>query len=106
MGIEKPIEDIREKALAELAGASDRKDINSLSVKYLGRKGKFTELLRNISLLAPEDRSAFGKKANEVKISYMRTKARVEKLRRFFKVKSRKQVGEKTFDYTYNRECK
>jgi phenylalanyl-tRNA synthetase alpha chain len=67
MGIEKPIEDIREKALAELAGASDRKDINSLSVKYLGRKGKFTELLRNISLLAPEDRSAFGKRANEVK---------------------------------------
>ena len=46
------------------------------------------------------------KKVNEVKISYMRTKAKVEKLKRFFKVKSRKQVGEKTFDYTYNRECK
>lgn len=67
MGIEKPIEDIRENAFAELAGASDGKDINFLSVKYLGRKGKFTELLRNISLLAPEDRSAFGKRANEVK---------------------------------------
>ncbi len=67
MGIEKPIEDIRENAFVELAGASDGKDINSLSVKYLGRKGKFTELLRNISLMAPEDRSAFGKRANEVK---------------------------------------
>lgn len=67
MGIEKPIEDIRENAFAELAGASDGKDINVLSIKYLGRKGKFTELLRNISLLAPEDRSAFGKRANEVK---------------------------------------
>jgi phenylalanyl-tRNA synthetase alpha chain len=67
MGIEKPIENIRENAFAELAGASDGKDINVLSIKYLGRKGKFTELLRNISLLAPEDRSAFGKRANEVK---------------------------------------
>ncbi len=67
MDIEKPIEDIREKAFAELAGASDHKDIDSLSIKYLGRKGKFTELLRNISLLAPDDRSAFGKKANAVK---------------------------------------
>ena len=46
------------------------------------------------------------KKTSEVKISYMRTNARVEKLREFFKVKSRKQVGEKTFDYTYDRECK
>jgi parvulin-like peptidyl-prolyl isomerase len=46
------------------------------------------------------------KKVNEVTISYMRTKAKVEKLKRFFKVKSLKKVGEKTFDYTYNRECK
>jgi len=46
------------------------------------------------------------RKANEVKISYTRPKGKVEELKRFFKVKSRKQVGEKTFDYTYDRECK
>lgn len=67
MAVDKPIETVRKKALAELAGTSNREDIKSLSVKYLGRKGAFTALLRTIPQLPPEDRSAFGRRANEVK---------------------------------------
>lgn len=63
----KPIENIREKALSELAGATDRSEVQSVSVKYLGRKGAITALLRTIPQLSPEERSAFGRRANAVK---------------------------------------
>ncbi len=46
------------------------------------------------------------KEKNEVKISYLRSEGKVEKLKIFFNVSSPKQVGEKTFDYVYDRECK
>jgi len=45
------------------------------------------------------------KLTNEVIIKYIREESRVEKLKKFFKVTSPKKVGEKTFDYTYDREC-
>lgn len=84
---------------------------NELSEKYLQNQidsatlKNYLKVKTSSKFSAPVQKQK-PKKVNEVKISYMRTKAKVEKLRRFFKVKSQKQVGEKTFDYTYNRECK
>ena len=46
------------------------------------------------------------KKTNEVIISYARSKTKIEKLQKIFHVSSPRKVGEKTFDYTYERECK
>ena len=63
----KPIEQIREEALAELSQAGDADAIRALSVKYLGRKGEVTGFLRNISELPKDQRPAAGKRANEVK---------------------------------------
>lgn len=57
------------------------------------------------SFIAPAQKGLV-KKTNEVAIKYIRTEDRVEKLKKFFKVSSPKKVGEKTFDYTYDRECK
>jgi phenylalanyl-tRNA synthetase alpha chain len=49
----------------EQAGASERlEDWNS---KYIGRKGEITQMLRRVSELAPEQRPAFGKRANQLK---------------------------------------
>ncbi|MBS3755357.1 MAG: phenylalanine--tRNA ligase subunit alpha [Desulfobacterales bacterium] len=63
----KPIEQIREEALAELSQAGDADAIRALWVKYLGRKGEVTGFLRNISELPKDQRPAAGKRANEVK---------------------------------------
>ncbi len=61
------IEEIRQKALSELEAAEDADSVESLSVAYLGRKGRVTGFLRNISSLPVEQRPAAGKRANEVK---------------------------------------
>ena len=65
--MENSIEQISEAAVRELEAASDIDTLNILSVKYLGRKGKITQYLRNISQLPPEIRPEAGKKANQVK---------------------------------------
>lgn len=61
------MEEIRKEALNELESASDSETINALSIKYLGRKGVVTQLLRNISKLPREERPEAGKRANQLK---------------------------------------
>ncbi len=61
------IEQIKEDALKELETASDRKQIDDLSVRYLGRKGLVTQFLRNVSKLPKAKRPEAGRKANEIK---------------------------------------
>ncbi|MFC1811076.1 phenylalanine--tRNA ligase subunit alpha [Thermodesulfobacteriota bacterium] len=61
------IEQVKEDALKELETASDKKQIDDLSVRYLGRKGKVTQLLRSVSKLPEEKRPEAGRKANEIK---------------------------------------
>ena len=43
------IEKLRAQALAEIAGATSLRDAEDLRVKYLGRKGELTGLLRSVS---------------------------------------------------------
>lgn len=76
-----------------------QKEIESASLKnYLSVK-------KSSKFIAPSQKQR-AKKTNEVRISYIRADDKVEKLKKFFKVSSPKLVGEKTFDYTYDRECK
>ncbi len=63
----KILDDIKKKALEELSKVSSLKSIEDLRVKYLGRKGELTSLLKKIPELSPEKRKDFGKACNEVK---------------------------------------
>jgi phenylalanyl-tRNA synthetase alpha chain len=65
--VEKTIERIEEDALSELAAAADTDAVNTLSIRYLGRKGQITQFLRNISALPAKERPTAGKRANQVK---------------------------------------
>jgi len=65
--VENSIEEIEAKALQELAAAAGKDEIQDLSVTYLGRKGKLTQFLRNISILPPDKRPDAGKTANILK---------------------------------------
>ena len=56
-----------EQAFAELEKAGTADAIDTIRVRYLGRKGVLTGLMRNISQLPKEDRPFAGKKANQVK---------------------------------------
>lgn len=61
------IDRIYEEARKHIADATDLDTIQELSVQYLGRKGRVTGFLRNISRLPQNERASAGKRANEIK---------------------------------------
>ena len=56
-----------EEAKALLGEAVSLADTEEVRVKYLGKKGKITEVLRSMGKLAPEEKKALGQAANKVK---------------------------------------
>ncbi len=67
--MEATIEQIQQHALQDIHDAADPQALEALSVKYLGRKGRVTQFLRNISRLPAAERPQAGKMANQVKQS-------------------------------------
>ncbi|MBW1989866.1 MAG: phenylalanine--tRNA ligase subunit alpha [Deltaproteobacteria bacterium] len=61
------IEAVRQKALADLSAAGDPKTLEETQVRYLGRKGEVSALLRGVSSLPVEERPEAGKRANALK---------------------------------------
>ncbi|MFO8084470.1 MAG: phenylalanine--tRNA ligase subunit alpha [Desulfobacterales bacterium] len=55
------------QALQDLDAAASKEEIKELGVTYLGRKGKLTQFLRNISSLPPDKKPEAGKRANILK---------------------------------------
>lgn len=58
---------IRQAAETELARCSDIKELDNLRVKYLGKKGELTAILKQMGSLSAEERPQMGQLANEVR---------------------------------------
>ena len=61
------LSELQQEAERELAEAGTEEVLQALRIKYLGRKGLLTRLLREISNVSPEERPEFGKRCNEIK---------------------------------------
>ena len=61
------IEQIKVNALKELEEVKDAKELNDVKVKYLGKKGELTEVLRGMGGLSPEERPVIGSLVNVVR---------------------------------------
>jgi len=61
------LEALRASALEALESASSTEEIAALRTLYLGRKGRLTEVLRNLKDVPPEDRPALGSLSNTIK---------------------------------------
>ncbi|AZV58197.1 phenylalanine--tRNA ligase subunit alpha [Clostridium sp. AWRP] len=59
------LKQIKENAFSELK--NKKLDIEDIRVKYLGKKGELTKILRGMKDLSKEERPAIGKLANEVR---------------------------------------
>ncbi len=59
------LQKIKEEALAALSAADA--DIEALRIRYLGKKGELTAVLRGMGKLSPEERPIMGQLANEVR---------------------------------------
>ncbi len=58
---------ILEEAQKQLMEAVSEKDTEDIRIKFLGKKGQLTEILRGMGSLSDEERKELGKTANQVK---------------------------------------
>ena len=61
------IEEIKVKAISEIAKTADERMLFDVKVAYLGRKGKLTEILKSLKDLSENERKIIGSLANEAR---------------------------------------
>ena len=61
------LEALRSEALAELSTLSDAKQLEDFRVRYLGKKGSVTALLRGMGALSAEERPVMGQLVNQLR---------------------------------------
>ena len=60
------LEAIKKEAEASFEGAQNTERVEELRIKYLGKKGALTKILRSMGTLGPEERKEIGQLANEI----------------------------------------
>ena len=63
------IAQIKENAINEITEAKTLQELNDVRVKYLGKKGELTAVLRGMGALSAEERPVIGSLVNEVRDS-------------------------------------
>ena len=65
--MKKQLLNLKEAALQDIKATSAMEELDSTRVKYLGKKGELTKLLKGMGKLSSEERPVVGKIANEVR---------------------------------------
>ena len=81
------LEQIKKDALAQIEAADALEKLNDVKVKYLGKKGELTAVLKSMKDVAPEDRPKVGQMVNE-------TRAVIEEMLEVTKTKMEKAIRE------------
>ena len=83
---------IRETAEQAMTACNDARELDAIRVKYLGKKGEVTALMKNMRNLTPEERPAFGQMVNDLRAAIEEglatNKARLEAIALEAKLKS------------------
>ena len=58
---------IKENSLKEIKDCLNLRQLSDLKVKYLGKKGELTVVLRGMGKLSPEERPVIGSLVNQVR---------------------------------------
>ncbi|MBO5745711.1 MAG: phenylalanine--tRNA ligase subunit alpha [Clostridia bacterium] len=61
------LQSLKSEALAAVAAATDEKLLDEVRVKYLGKKGELTAILKQMGSLSPEERPIMGQLVNQAK---------------------------------------
>lgn len=59
--------EIKKSAMEDLKNVKGKTDLENIRVKYLGKKGELTQILRSMGSLTKEERPLMGKLANDVR---------------------------------------
>lgn len=90
------LEQIKKVALEQLSQVTEKTELENLRVKYLGKKGELTAILRGMGKLSAEERPIVGKVANEVREEI--EKALEEKIEAIKKVEKQKKLSGEIID--------
>ena len=63
------LKQLREKSLEAISNAAEPEELEALRIKYLGKKGELTAVLKQMGKLSAEERPVMGQLANEVRAS-------------------------------------
>lgn len=86
--MQEQLKNIENIALEELKLAKDSTTIENIRVKYLGKKGELTTILRSMGGLSKEERPIMGKLVNEVKATL---EAKLEEVLTQIKIKEKNE---------------
>ena len=92
------LEQIKAKALADLAAAADMPALDAVRVRVLGKKGELTAVLKQMGKLSAEERPVIGQLANEIRKDIEDTIA--NKSAEIKKAAQEKRLAEETLDVT------
>ncbi|MBC1456218.1 phenylalanine--tRNA ligase subunit alpha [Listeria newyorkensis] len=92
------LEQLKQEAVKEIAAVESLETLNDLRVKYLGKKGPMTEIMKQMGKLSAEDRPKVGAIANEVREQL--TSAIQEKQEELGAAEIKKQLANETIDVT------
>ncbi len=92
------IEKIKKNALEEISKAQDIKNLNDVKVKYLGKKGEITQLLKGLGALSTEERPVIGSMVNEARAEI--EKSLEEKEEKLKEIELEKKLEEEAIDIT------
>jgi phenylalanyl-tRNA synthetase alpha chain len=90
--------ELQAEALEKVKAAKDLRALNDVRVAFLGKKGRITEVLRNMGKLPMEERPVVGAYANEVRETIQR--AIEEKMNQLEKEQMERELAEETVDVT------
>ncbi len=65
--MQEKLAEIRKNAKEKIGSVIDLQGLNELKVKFLGKKGELTEILRSMGTISAEERPKFGSLVNEVR---------------------------------------
>ena len=92
------LESLVEAALAEVAGAGDARALDDVRVRYLGKKGEISALLKSLGGLSAEERPKAGALINEAK---QRVQAAIDERRQTLEEAAlNQQLSAETLDVT------
>lgn len=92
--VKKRIEAIRIHVDKDISSINELNDIESIRVKYMGKKGMLTEVLKTMGSLSAEERPLIGKMANELR-DYIENKLNETKARLVEEEKEKNFASEK-----------
>ena len=89
---------IKQKAEVEIAKAQTAHDINNLRSHFIGKKSELNDFMKQLGSLSPEERPAFGKQINDIKVAIEQLLAAAEV--RIDTMLYQNSIQSSQFDYT------